>query len=236
MCVPAGCYDLLSPTVNIIWPQFLVALLLLWMPRQWLRVGGSLFKRRRKSGNVRRDREAEREPGDNSIYFRDEFMKVRNYVDFFRAGIGGLAIVGLPVADIAPALQALPDAAPWRGYVVDGVWIAVLLVGVLIQSFRFEKRSAMFPPIFYISGLTFGTCGVAVAAPAVVLTWAINTTLSGPLAFLCLYAGTIGIFGFLLSDDLEQVGVTTALVFLPVLISLLAKKRLVHFSKKVKVG
>lgn len=222
--------------MNILWPQFIIALLLLWIPRQWLRAGGALFKRRHKSGKVRRDREAEREPGDNSIYFRDEFQKIRNYVDFFRAGIGGMAIVGLPIADIAPALQTLPDAAPWRENLVEIVWIAVLVVGVLIQSFRFEKRSAMFPPIFYISGLTFGTCGVAVAAPAVVLTWAINTTLSGPLAFLCLYAVTIGLFGLLLSDAPEQVGVTSALVFLPVLISLLAKKRLVHFAKKVKAG
>lgn len=222
--------------MNIVWTQFIVALLLLWIPRQWLRAGGALFKRGHKHGRVRRDREAEREPGDNSIYFRDEFLKVRNYVDFFRAGIGGLAIVGLPVADIAPAIKAGSGAALWQTNMVDVVGITVLLIGVLIQSFRFEKRSAMFPPIFYISGLTFGTLGVAVAAPAVVLTWAINTTLSGPLAFLCLYSVTIGIFGLLLSDNWEQVGVTTALVFLPVLISLLAKKRLVHFSKKVKAG
>lgn len=225
-----------SPVVNILWPQLIVALLLLWIPRQWLRAGGALFKRRRKSNRARRDREAEREPGDNTIYFRDEFLKVRNYVDFFRAGIGGLAIVGLSALDVAPALQAGDDASDWRVALIRYAGVLIMLVGVLIQSFRFETRSAMFPPIFYISGLTFGTCGVTVAALAVVLTWVLNTTLSGPVAFLTLYAVLVGIFGAFLLDDLQQVGISAALVFTPVMISLLAKKRLVHFSKKVKVG
>jgi len=222
--------------VNILWPQLIVALLLLWIPRQWLRAGGALFKRSRKHGRVRRDREAEREPGDNAIYFRDEFMKIRNYVDFFRAGIGGLAIVGLWSANIAPALDAPADATDWRIALIRYTGVLIMLVGVLIQSFRSEKRSAMFPPIFYLSGLTFGTCGVTVAALAVVLTWVLNTTLSGPVAFLSLYALLVAVFGAFLNDDLQQVGISAGLVFLPVLISLLAKKRLVHFSKKVKAG
>ncbi len=219
--------------MNIAWTQIAVALILLWIPRQWLRIGGAIFKRR--SGKGRLNPEAAREPGDNGIYFRVEFAKFRNYVDFFRAAIGGLAVTG-GIMGVQSALLAPEDASGWHFAMVRYMRIAILLIGVLIQSFRFEKRAAMFPPIFYISGLTFGVCGLYVALFAIIMTWAINTTLPGPTAFLTLYAATIGIFGYFLTDDLEQIIVSVGLVFSPVLLSLLAKRRLVHFSKKVKAS
>jgi len=117
------------------------------------------------------------------------------------------------------------------------VRIAILLVGVLIQCFRFEKRTGLFPPIFYLTGITIGVCGPGVAAFAIVLTWAINTALPGPTTFLSVYALLIGVFGALLQfADLEPIFIGVGLVFLPVLISLLSKRRLVHYSKKVKTG
>ncbi len=223
--------------MNILWPQFAVAVVLLWLPRQWLRAGVRFFKRRRNKGRSwfpgdRPDLDAGSR--DHTIYFRTEFTKFRNYVDFFRASIGGVAIIG-GIADIHPAMQAPGDASELHIAMVQWARIAVLLVGVLIQSFRFEKKAAMFPPIFYLTGLTLGLCGIEVAFFAVVLTWAINTVLPGPTAFLSLYALLIGAFGYMLQENIgESVYCAVGLVFLPALISLLAKRRLVHFSKKVK--
>lgn len=227
-----------SPTVKILWSQLAIALILLWFPRQWLRVGGHLFRsrhRRSESWSPRDRPDLVREPGDNSIYFRIEFTKFRNYVDFFRAAVGGLAVVG-GLMDVQPAVQASAAALPWQAVAVQYMSFALLMLGVLVQSFRFEKRASMFPPIFYLSGLTLGLCGFDAAGFAVVMTWAINSTLPGPTSFLTIYALLVGIFGYLLRDDNVVVAFAAGLVFLPVLISLLAKKRLVHFAKKVKAG
>jgi hypothetical protein len=223
--------------MNIVWPYFGVALLLLWLPRQWLRAGGPFFKRRRSKPRTpvpgeRPDHETN--PNDSTVYFRTEFSKFRNYVDFFRAAIGGLAMVGGGLA-IPSALQPPADASGWRMVTVLGVRVAILLAGVLIQSIRFEKKAAIFPPIFYLSGLTLGLCGPAVAFFAVVITWAVNMMLPGPSSFLAIYALLVGAFGFLLrGDDLVLICCAVGLVYTPVLISMLAKRRLVHFSRKVK--
>lgn len=220
--------------MNINWLQYSLALLLLWTPRQWLRVG-VLFKLKSSRSRSADSAAVEREPGDLSVRFRDEFKKFRNYVDFLRAAIGGVAIMG-GIAGLKPSLQLAADSAEWFGRLVIAAQFAVLLIGVLLQSFRFEKRATMYPPIFYLSGLSFGLIGWGPAIFALVLIWAFNTTLPGPTAFLFIYAVLAGLFGWLLASDITQVVFAVVLIFAPVLISLLTKRRLVHFVKKTKAA
>lgn len=192
-----------------------------------------MFKRKTSRAHKGSDASLEREPGDLSVHFSDEFLKARNYVDFLRAAIGGIAILG-GIAGIKASVQISQDDSEWLVWVITGAQIAILLIGVLIQTFRMETRTAMYPPIFFLSGLSICLCGIQAAAFALIMIWAINTTLPGPSAFLSLYAVLAGFFGWLLNDSYTLVMVAVVLLFAPVLISLLTKRRLVHYSKKTR--
>ena len=75
----------------------LFGLLLLWFPRQWMRMGATVGSRRRRSGSTSTatlQPWEQRDAGDPRISAKREFGKLRNYFDLLRAAAGGLAIVG----------------------------------------------------------------------------------------------------------------------------------------------
>ncbi|HVU24261.1 MAG TPA: hypothetical protein VHE13_09065 [Opitutus sp.] len=213
------------------------ALVLLWLPRPFLRVG-RLWKRRRRhrSGHPATDVNPKRirEPGDKSVDFRTEFAKGRNYVDFVRAALGSVLLLGLaPV--ISPAIEAAADADVGTGQRIYFARLAVLVIAVLIQSFRFDGRVTMFAPLFFVTGLAIGVCGLYAAGFALVLIWTINLALPNPTAFLSVYALVILVFGTLfLGVNTAAPLSTAALAFLPVLVSLLIRRPLVLFATKTR--
>src|SRR5882724_7233142 len=93
-------------------PFFLIAIALLWFPRQWMRLGFLKWSRRkrRSEGAVRREEEPWKsdEPGNPAVKFGSEFMKLRNYVDALRATAGSVAVLG--GFGIIPCIDAAPDA------------------------------------------------------------------------------------------------------------------------------
>lgn len=214
--------------------QLLVGLLLLWFPRQWMRLGLSVGTRRRRTGGKADQLQPweRREPGDPRISFRLEFSKVRNYVDLLRAAAGGLAIVGGfgIQASLAPGGegQALPA---WQ---VLALQATILGLGVLTQILRYERRHvSLYPPIFYLSGLSLGLCSAWPALFAFVLIWGLNPMLGGPQGFLSLYALLLLVFGVLFrTHGLTLPMVASGLFFLPVLLSLLARRPLVNLTRK----
>jgi hypothetical protein len=217
-------------------PFLLLALVLLCFPRQWMRLGLTFMnrKRRRSEGATRREEEPWKnsEPGDPAVGFREEFLKVRNYVDLFRATAGSLAVFG--GLGIDPCVSAPPDAHGLVLGEVFAVQCAILLVGLLIQSVRHERgRFLVFAPIFFLAGLSVGVCGVKAAGFAFALIWAVNPMLKNPSAFLTAYALLIGLFGGLFlefTDKLVILGLF--LTFLPVLLSALMQRPLVLFTRK----
>ena len=218
-------------TVNL--PFLLLAITLLWFPRQWLRLG-SVFKRRRSAEAHRAGKEPwnNREPGDPRVSFATEFSKFRNYVDLLRAAAGSLALAG--GMGLAPCLGVADGAPRNMTYVVMGVRALILLVGLLVQTVRYEKRRFTFyPAIFFIAGLSVGLCDPRSAAFAFALVWSINAAFGNAQAFLTAYAVLIGVFGHFFSR-LGDLSVIYAgfLCFLPVLLSLLANRPLVIFSRK----
>ncbi len=214
-------------------PFLLLAILLLWFPRNWLRLG-SVFKRRRSANAVRTAKEPwnHREPGDPRVSFVSEFSKLRNYVDLLRGASGSLALFGgLGI----PACLDVAEGAPRNmGYAVIALRALVLLIGLLVQSVRFENRRLTFyPPIFYLAGLTVGLSGYRVALFAFALIWAINGAFGSALGFLSIYAVLVVGFGFLFAGSVGVPSVLAGvLCFLPGLLSLLANKPLVVFSRK----
>ena len=215
--------------------RFIVGLLLLWVPRHWMRRGVAFLRRRKRSAESTRIVEPwrEREPGDPRVRFGTEFMKFRNYIDLLRAGAGGVVLsggMGLPAA-ILIELDA-PKMVKWQ---VLGVRAFVLLVGLLVQAVRYEKnRVSFYPPIFYIAGLSIALCGSRGAAFAFMLIWAVNVALPNARTFLTTYAVLLGVFGYFFAPRSELVMVAYAgfLCFLPVLLSLMANRPLMAFARK----
>jgi len=81
-------------SLNISWPYLLVALGMLWFPRQWMRTGKSVLKRRRKPDGAleRLAGMGARDPEDRSVQPSREFTNFRNYLDLLRAFAGGYCL------------------------------------------------------------------------------------------------------------------------------------------------
>jgi hypothetical protein len=218
--------------MNIDLPLLLLGLLLLWFPRQWMRRGAAWLRRRSRKGGRIVEPWKEREFGDPRINFRTEFTKLRNYIDLLRGMTGSLVLLG--GMGILPAIAAARGASRTITYQVLGVRAAILLVGLLIQTLRYrQRRITFYPPIFYLAGLSVGLCDVRGAAFAFLLIWSINPALPNAQAFLSIYALLLVLFGhfFAWRGDL-QAAYAGVLCFLPVLLSLLAKRPLLIFARK----
>ncbi len=193
-----------------------------------------MLKRRKRSASSDRITEPwkDREPGDPKVNLRVEFAKFRNYLDLLRGLAGSVVIWG--GREIAPAIAAELGAPKSVIYQVLGLRCAILLIGLLIQAVRIEKqRVSFYPPIFFLSGLSIGLCGYKAAAFAFVLIWSINAAVSNAQAFLTLYAVLQVAFAYFLSKNgIVQMGLAGLLTFLPVLLSLMASRPLMIFTRR----
>lgn len=214
--------------------RLLLALVLLWLPRPWMRLGAAFLRKRKRRGerpNANQPWNA-REPGDPRVNLRREFARLRNYLDLGRATAGALLILGGLGLDACLRLGA--EAPPAARKQLMAVQALILLVGLLIQTVRFEKRRLTFyPPIFYLAGLTVGLCDVRAAAFAFALIWVVNAALGNAQAFLTVYAVLVMIFGYLFSERGNLSAIYAGMLcFLPVLLSLLSRRPLVVMSRK----
>lgn len=208
----------------------LPALVLLWLPRAWLRRGPAFFRRRKHRGEPWNRPDA----GDPRVNFRTEFGKFRNYVELLRALVGTWLIAG--GAGLPAALTAESGGPSGRAVLV--AQSVILLIGVVVQTLRWEHRHvALFPAIFYLAGMTIGWGDWRGGLFAFVLVWAINPALPNARGFLLLHALLLAGFGwFFPGRGLAAVGVGAFLVFLPVLLSLLAGRPLVLLTRKSSRG
>ena len=224
-------------SLNISWPYLLVALGMLWFPRQWMRTGKSVLKRRRKPDGAleRLAGMGARDPEDRSVQPSREFTNFRNYLDLLRAFAGGYCLTQFAFAPEGK------DAA-LTVFILQSL---VLLVAVLIQSVRYDGRLSFYAALFFLLGMTVGTCGEAsVGQPftfghstglfAFALVLAINPVIPNPRLFLTAYGLLLLPFGYFFEADLPLLAVNAGLVLLPPLLSLLTSRPVVIFSRKAK--
>ena len=84
------------------------------------------------------------------VDFITEFLKFRNYVDLLRAGFGSLAFVEMTEFGLPACLGVGEHASSSTTYAVLAVRLAILFVGLAIQTLRNEKgKIVFFPAIFY---------------------------------------------------------------------------------------
>lgn len=212
--------------LTIHWPYLIAALAMLWFPRQWLRSGKSILKRRRKPDGAleRLAGIGARDPDDRSVQAGKEFANFRNYVDFFRALAGGYCLVQF--AFTAESNNAA-DIVFW-------VQAVALLAAALIQTVRYHERLSFYAAIFFLVGLNVGVNGHYAGLFAFALTLAINPIIPNPRLFLTAYGLLLLSFGFVFSEDLPLLAVNAGLVLLIPLLSLLTKRPVVIFSRKSK--
>lgn len=213
-------------------PYLLSGLLLLWFPRRWMRFGAVIGGRRKIAPRTNVEPWRRREPGDPRLNAREEFGKVRNYFDLFRGMTGALAIMGGfgIVAGLAPA----PGSGRLVANQVFALQVGLMLVGLLIQTIRVENgRLSFFAPIFYLAGVSVAFCGPWAALFAFCLVWSVNGMFGNAQAFMAVYAVLLAGFGILFRWGSVRMAVVPAvLCLLPVLASLLARRRLGAFTRK----
>ena len=204
-----------------------LALLLLWFPRQWLRLGIKVTGRS-TSRNLRKP-EVERDAQDASLKLKEEFSKVRNWVDLARAATGALA-VNYASFSLEPGSDKI-----WANPLF-ALKCSLLIVAVVIQSSRFKSRLQFSAPIFFILGLSFGIIGEKAALFACVSVWAVSLAIPSPATFLLVFAGLELGFGLLLSrDDLPYILLAVGLAFIPMLLIGMMRRDLVKLKTPSRV-
>ena len=200
------------------------AVALLWFPRQWLRSGVRVLKRRRKPDGVFEQLAGvgARDPADKSVQLGREFRTFRNHVDLMRSFVGSYG------------LMTYAFSGPGTGKVL-AVQAAVLFVGLGIQAIRVDGgRFSFFAPIFYLVGLSVGFCQHYVGLFAFALVLAINPIIPNPRLFLTAFGVLLVPLGVLLGANSRLVLVAAAGVLAIPLASLLTKRPVVIFARKTK--
>jgi len=215
----------MQDTLVIHWIYLLPAVAMLWLPRQWLRKGARLFKRRRlpSSAAEKLAKQGSRDPDDKSVHLRKEFTTFRNYVDFFRALAGGhgLSTYAFTVTGDGPARAAL---------IVE---IVILVIAVAIQAVRFGgQRPGFFPPIFWFVGLSVGFPAHYAGLFAFALVLAVNPAIPNPRLFLTALGLLVLVVGYPFGAPLVSNSIAAGLILLVPLASLLTKRPVVVFSRK----
>ncbi len=204
-----------------------IALVLLCFPRGWMRFGMRVTPKPPRKVNQHK---VERDPYDRAPKPLQEMAKSRNWVDFFRAAVGGYAVML-----VAAQWTRVPDAAPtgWVLTVAGLTWG----IGALVQMVRWEGRLGLFAPVFFLQGLGVGVMGSVIGFIAMFGAWALSPVLPGFGALLFVQGGFTLCLALLIKDAQPVTGmVLTGVIWMPVLISVLLKKRLTgSFDKKFKV-
>jgi len=224
--------------VNINYTYLILAIFILWMPRHWLRIGR---KAARGLGLGRRQRKREfvriRESGDNRVNFTEEFLKIRNYIDFFRGLVGSLILIGNEEWGISSCFDFSGNlVSETSGVFTYEIQIAIIAIAVIRQFVRIEGRVTFYAPLFFISGLAFGLCGFGAGLFAFLLVWVFNSALPIPPAgFLTVYTLMLLLLSLLFQGIGNQYVYAAAIIFIiPVVVSLMARRSLALFNKKQK--
>lgn len=201
----------------------LIAVLLLWIPRQWLRYGGKVVSLPERSKAEKDIRDA----NDVSLQLRDELLKPRNWVDFLRAVAGGIAVY-------AVCFEVGSGAPKGTATIIYILQMVILMAAVLCQTIRLEQRMTLVAPVFFILGLSFGLIGWKAALFACVTIWVVNLLLPSAGMFLFVFALIEAVFFRLVGRGftVKTTILTIILATLPLLFSAVTNRRLVRLNKK----
>lgn len=209
--------------LQVHWLYLAFALLMLWYPRHLLRLGQWRSKKRRHREALEKfAQDGANDPDDKSVKLRRELAKPRNHLDYLRGFAGAAALWSFSFTAVGPDAHT---AMFW-------LCVAASTVAFIIQTTRFRARITFFAAIFFAVGLSIGMGNYFSGAMAFLLTCAINPVIPTPRMFLTIYALLLLPFNWLLGGGGELALVNSGILLLPPLLSLLAKRPMVIFTRK----
>ncbi|MBC8040768.1 MAG: hypothetical protein H7Y06_09515 [Opitutaceae bacterium] len=166
------------------------------------------------------------DPRDLSLRWREEFFKLRNGIDLFRAALGGVGLVHVCIELTGPAVRDM-------GLAVLVTKALVLVIAVALQTVRIESgRVMLVAPVFFIFGLSFSLIGWMPALFAMIMVWVINRALPTVGMFLFAFAVLQVGFGYVLKhSSLTLVLLSAGLAWMPVLWGTITHRRLERMAK-----
>lgn len=208
------------------WPYLLIAVAVLWFPRQWLRTGKAMLKRRRKPDGAleRLAGMGARDPEDRSVQPSKEFTNFRNYLDLLRGLAGGYCLTQV-------AFDGSGEGAGFKILMIEAI---VLLVATLVQVVRMDGRLSFYAAIFFLVGINVGSLAHYAALFAFALVLAINPIIPNPRLFLTAYGLLMLPFGIFFGADFDLLLLNSGFALLAPMLSLLTKRPVVIFSRKSK--
>ena len=213
----------MDEVLQIHWFYLLLALAMLWYPRQWMRWGKWRSNRRRHREALEKfAQEGGRDPDDQSLSLKRELRKPRNVLDILRGFAGSAALWHFSFTATGP-----------DGHTIM-FWTAagVSLVAFLIQTTRWRPKITFFAAVFFAAGLSIGTGNFFPGSMAFLLTCAINPIIPTPRMFLTVYAVLLLPFNLLLGHGSDLALVNFGILILPPLLSLLLKRPMVIFARR----
>ncbi|WP_415907511.1 hypothetical protein [Oleiharenicola sp. Vm1] len=204
------------------WPYLVLALAMLWFPRQWMRLGKLWRKSRKQRETMERfAQDGANDPDDKSVRLRRELRNKRNYLDALRGLAGTMALWEFSF-----------EAGPERELLVFGLCAAITFAAVLIQSIRWRERITFFAAIFFYAGVSGGLGSYYPGALAFLLVCAINPVIPTPRLFVSAYALLLLPFNFFLGDDSRIALFNTVVLLVPVIWSMMVKRPMVIFTRR----
>jgi hypothetical protein len=203
-----------------------LSLILLWLPRRWLRLGPNFVAK--ANPRPSRRKRINREPGDDSLRLRDDTKKPRNWLDLTRGCVGAFIVQHVCLRE---PFDGTPNVGGW----IFALQCAIFVAALLIQMHRPEDRLTLTAPVFFIGGLCVGVLGWLPGLFAVVAICVTNLVLPGPTVFLLLFSALLGMFGLLLSSGpWWEIALAAGLSLLPVIVSLMAERKLMQLGQRAK--
>lgn len=203
------------------WFYLAFALAMLWFPRQWMRFGKLRKKQRKERETMEKfAQDGARDPSDQSLRLGRELKSIRNYLDFFRALAGGIA------------LWEFSFSGEPRDALVLGLKIGITFIAVMIQAVRMRQRITWFAAVFYFAGISIGMGNYVSGSLAFLLVCTLNAVIPTPRLFVASYALLLLPFNYFLGGGRMLTLLNFVLLMLPVMLSLLTKRPMVVFTRK----
>lgn len=204
------------------YPVLIVALVLLWFPRQLLRLqprARRLASRARAGAAV-----PQQVVRDDSLNPKVEFAKSRNWIDLVRAATGAFAIFNV----------CFETSGEGSAVALFFLKAGIALVAVTSQMARVNHgRLTLVAPVFFVMGLSFVLLGWKAALFANVTVWVLSRVLPGPGSFLFAFATLLVGFGMLFRGvPTSYLAFGIFLTCYPLLLSAVLKRPLIRVNKK----
>lgn len=182
--------------MTIHWTYLIPALVLLWLPMP-------LPAKMRLDGRNH----------ETTVPLKDMVRAWQNWADLVRAGLAAYVLLEW-------AITVDPTMHPRNSSAMLWQW-AILTVGVLLQTIRFNRMFLFVAPVFYLCGLTVPLSGYIEGTFALFVGWLFSIAGKKMGYQLPVMAVALGIAGFVLGGLKLGVLFNCTVIFLPFILSLL---------------